>query len=248
MNDQLNGIVLSAKEYREHDMLLCVLSEEKGIVRFVARGVRKIKSKNASACLPFTFAQIQLNYQEQRSLQMLRTAEILKSFRFIREDLLKQSIASYFCECIEKSDFDDCVFPLLKESLDILESTTHPMRILCLFQAIMNRMHGIEPFVDGCVRCGRENGIYAISFKDGGFVCKPCYQLHADIQKSTLDLKCFRLLCRAQLQHYGVLKKYSDFTFSNFEDLYGYFQNYAGINVKSIRFLRSLMNLEEDLK
>lgn len=254
MNDEFSGIVIDIKDYREHDAIMHVLCDDGNILNVVARGIRKVKSKNAPACQLFTYTRMQLNYRETAAMQSLKTAEILKSYRKIREDLLKQSIASYFCECIDKSGFDEDVYSLLKESLDILETTTHPFRILCLFQAIMNRLHGIEPYVEGCVRCGNQHNIYAISIQDGGFVCKNCYHQEHDTQrtasrkKTIAQLKCFRLLCKADMDHYAILQTYPDFTYEDFEQLYAFFEDYAGISVKSIRFLRCLMNLDDNTK
>lgn len=248
MNDQIDGIIVDVREYRENDAMLHVLSEDGQLFSMVARGIQKIKSKNAPACQLFSFSRMQLNVREQVTLQSLRTAEILQSYRSIREDLLKQSIASYFCECIYKSDFEENVFELLKQSLDILKATSHPLCILCLFQSIMNRMHGIESYVDGCVRCGNEHNIYAISMISGGFVCRQCYQAGHDKIKSAQELKRFRLLCKAELQHYEIVKNYTDFSFQDFDELYAFFAEYGGITLKSYKFLRHLSQMEEDFK
>ena len=151
MQEEVCGILVDVKEYREHDALLKVLCEDGSLLSLSARGVRKVTSKNAPAVQLFTLARLQLNYQQTASIQSLRRAEIINSYRKIREDLVKQSIASYFCECIYRSGFEENVYILLKQSLDILQDAKHPLQILCLFQAVMNRMHGIELFVDGCV-------------------------------------------------------------------------------------------------
>ena len=51
MEREIEGIVLSTSEYREHDGLLTILTEEDKKIRFVARGIQKITSKNAGALL-----------------------------------------------------------------------------------------------------------------------------------------------------------------------------------------------------
>lgn len=248
MNDEISAIIIDVKDYREHDAILHALCMDGTILHLVARGIKKVNSKNAAACQLFTYAQIQLNYRETAAMQMLKTAIILHSYRVIREDLLKQSIASFVCECIDKSAFDENVFTLLKETLDILAETSHPWHITCLFQAVMNRMHGIEPHVESCVRCGKQQGIYAISIRDGGFVCKRCYRNGQDQHKTIHQLKCFRLLCKADIAHYETLEAHVDATYEDFEQLYAFFEDYAGIYVKSIRFLRCLMHMEGDLE
>jgi len=59
-------------------------------------------------------------------------------------------------------------------------------------------------------------------------------------------LKCFRLLCKAEMSHYEILQTYPDFTYEDFEQVYAFFENYAGIALKSIRFLRCLMDMEDE--
>ena len=107
MQEEVCGILVDVKEYREHDALLKVLCEDGSLLSLSARGVRKVTSKNAPAVQLFTLARLQLNYQQTASIQSLRRAEIINSYRKIREDLVKQSIASYFCECIYRSGFEE---------------------------------------------------------------------------------------------------------------------------------------------
>ena len=217
MQEEVCGILVDVKEYREHDALLKVLCEDGSLLSVSARGVRKVTSKNAPAVQLFTLARLQLNYQQTASIQSLRRAEIINSYRKIREDLVKQSIASYFCECIYRSGFEENVYILLKQSLDILQDAKHPLQILCLFQAVMNRMHGIEPFVDGCVRCQSTQHIQAVSRRDGGFVCKSCLR-YGDHVIPRRDLKTFRLLCKAELEHYELIERLEPCSSENFED------------------------------
>ena len=125
MQEEVCGILVDVKEYREHDALLKVLCEDGSLLSLSARGVRKVTSKNAPAVQLFTLARLQLNYQQTASIQSLRRAEIINSYRKIREDLVKQSIASYFCECIYRSGFEENVYILLKQSLDILQDAKH---------------------------------------------------------------------------------------------------------------------------
>ena len=145
---------------------------------------------------------------------------------------------------MDASKFEEDQFEFLYFCLSILEKTNHPMRILCLFQSEMNRMHGIEPYVDGCVRCGSQKGIYGISTLDGGFVCKSCFQTMKDEAKAKEDLTCFRLLCKARLEHYSILESYDVFTFTHFLDLYQFFYEYSGISVRSIKFLKMVAEME----
>ena len=247
MIEQIDAIILNSKDYKEKDALISVLSEKYGLLHLVAKGIRKINSKNASACLPFTNANLMVDIKEQRDLHTLQSAVIIRSFRLIREDLLKQSMASFFCEMIEKSNFDEGVYSVLLEALSYLQEAQNPFGVLCLFQSIMNRMHGIEPFVDGCVRCGALHNIYALSYRDGGFVCTSCSRQGMDFIQNKERLKKFRLLCKAKWMHYEILKEVL-FDYDDFLHLYAYFEEYAGIGMKSIRFLKTICDMEVKAK
>lgn len=242
MLEEVHGIIIHVKEYREHDALLKVLCEDGKLLSISAKGVQKMNSKNAPAVQLFTLARFHVDVRPSSTMYSLRRAEIIKSYRKIREDLMKQSVASYFCECIYRSDFDSDMYPILIQSMDVLEKTEKPLQILCLFQSIMNRLHGIEPYVDGCVRCMSPHLIQGISYRDGGFACTKC--LHAEDQIKTKEqLKMFRLLCKADIKHAGLIEKL-DFTTEVFEDLYQFFEEYSGISLKSAKFLKSLFLLE----
>lgn len=245
MNREVEGIVIYYQEYKENDVILHVVTKDDEKIQCIAKGVQKITSKNASACQLFTYTRLQLFQRGSNSIQTLKSAEIIYGYRHIREDLIKQTIATYMCECIDKSEFVQNMFYLLEKAFAILEITTHPQRILCLFQAVINRMHGIEPFVDGCVRCRRQNHICAISILDGGFVCQSCFRNVSDFKYSKNRLQHFRLLCKAGIENYEILKRIDDFTFEDFFELFDFFQEYAGVSIKSIRFLKSVIQMEK---
>lgn len=243
MLQEISGIIIHVKEYRESDALLKVLCDNGELLSISAKGVQKMNSKNAPAVQLFTSARLYVDVKNSSAMCSLRKAEILKSFRKIREDLMKQSIASYFCECIYRSDFEFDMYPILIRCMNVLEKTERPISILCLFQSIMNRFHGIEPYVDGCVRCMTPHLIQGITYRDGGFVCTKC--LRADDKIMTKEhLKMFRILCKADIEHADLIDKL-DVTVEVFEDLYHFFEEYSGISLKSVKFLKSLFILEK---
>lgn len=65
--------------------------------------------------------------------------------------------------------------------------------------------------------------------------------MEQDAMRSKEDLKVFRLLCKAHMEHYDILKSYQAFTYQNFEDLYAFFYEYAGISLKSVKFLKTII-------
>ena len=245
MNKTVEGIVLSTRDYREADAILSVFCKEEGIQSFVARGLRKLASKNAGSTQVFTYARFHVDFHEQKTMHAMRTADIVESYRGIREDLVKQAIASVICECMGKSEWEDGEegFLVLKQSLDYLQSTTQPYALAALFLSMMNRMQGIEPYVEGCVHCGNTAHITSISIKQGGFICANCERDNQTYAYGKDDLKCFRLVCKAELEHFPILETYQDWTYEHFMMMYRFFEEYSGIPLRSMRFLKCLQEL-----
>lgn len=242
----LTGIVLSLQDYREHDAILTVLCEEDGVQSFVARGIRKLSSKNAGSTQVFTHASFYVDFHERKTMHGMRTADIIHSHRLLREDLQKQAIAAIFCECMERIELYDYkeAFHMLADSLSLLENTPQPYALAGLFLAIMNQTNGIEPFVDGCVHCMSLHNIVTISLQDGGFVCKDCFRKEHMVCYPKHELTCFRLLCKATLPQYKILESYGKWTYHDFIKIYNFFEEYSGIHLKSIRFLKMIQEME----
>ncbi|MDF9824430.1 DNA repair protein RecO (recombination protein O) [Breznakia sp. PF5-3] len=246
MNENSEVIILKNSDYRDADAILNVLSLEYGKMSFVARGIRKPKSKNANACNLFNISRFHYNYQEQRTMQSLKVAESLLNFHKIREDLLKQSIAGVMVEMIDKVDIDDVehAYHLLKQSLLYLEKTDNILCLFGLFVANVCTMCGITPYVDGCVHCKRTNDLASISLIDGGFVCVNCIDSAIHVKKERSTLKFFRLFNKAKIEQFDLLEDITPCNYQDIEDLLLFFNEYSGIHLKSLKFLKHLVELE----
>lgn len=243
MNKTLEGIVLANRDYREHDVLVTICTPSAGKQTLVARGVRRISSKNSAAVQLFTHAQFLVDFHEHSTLHTLRTADVLNSHYRIRADLDKQAYGAVMLECIAKADNDVNTFAFLQEALKDLEQSDQYYALLALFFSYMNRMLGIEPFADGCVCCRRSDEIYAISLFHGGFVCRYCYDAQRDTHYDKADLKAFRLLCHASFSEFARLADWQEWRYEHVLMTYRFFAEYSGIRIKSMRFLHHLQEL-----
>ncbi len=214
MNDRRVGIILKQQDYRENDALLTVYVHEYGKMTFVAKGIRKMQSKNAAACLPFTEAELLYDHKEGSSIQTLHQASIKKSHRKIREDFKKNCYASAVCEIIEKildeNEFDELSEQCLKMTLDGLDEENHDNLYLSFFTAQMLKVIGIEPQVDECVLCGNLK-VNGIAMEEGGFVCEDCGREVKLTKLPVPILRQFRLLNRALIEHIEILKRYEPY-------------------------------------
>lgn len=247
MNDESEGIVLKQTDYRDADAIVDVLTAKYGRITLMVRGLRKITSKNAMACLLFNKSKFQLNYNEARSMQSLKCAESINNYRLIRESLEKQSIAMMMCEAIDKIKIDDAdsAYDLLDKSLTYLEKTDNIYAILGLYMAKLNDMCGITPEVDACINCGRQDHIVSISLTDGGFICSDCFDINRHHKAGLQRLKYFRLFAKAGIDDFKVLEKI-DCSINDCIDVIDFFCEYSGINLKSYNFLKEIAQMEQE--
>lgn len=243
MNDKIEGIVLRSRDYREHDAILTVLTRQ-GRIEFVARGLRKLTSKNAASAQLFQRSLFYYN-ETQRGLQSLKMCEMQEGFRHIREDLLLSAICEVMCEVMVKTDMEeaDAMYELLLASMRRVEQNTQPLAMLGLFMALMLHQNGIEAYVEGCVHCHRQNHICALSLRDGGFICEACYRPQFHIHKNKRELKVFRMLMKARLEHIDLIEESAEITWSDIEVIIDMFLEYSGMTLTSVSFLKTVISM-----
>lgn len=246
MNNSLEGIILSIKDYREYDVILQVLTKDVGIQSFVARGIRKLHSKNAAVCQRFTQAIFYVDYKETQTIHAMRTADMLQSYRKLREDLTKQSIASVLCDMIITfyQEEETVLYETLSFIFDKLNNSSKPYAAASLCLVKLLDLQGMKPDIEHCVSCGRLDDICAFSASDGGFICSHCYHSTIHQIESKINLKCFRLLVLCDLDNYDILEQFTEWNFHHFEALYLFFEKYSGIQLKSMKFLRNIENMK----
>lgn len=245
MNNSYEGIVIRHQDYRDNDVILNVFTKENGKMSFLARGLKKAQSKNASSCALFTFSVFHFNENTKSNMQSLKTAERKEMFRNLYNDLVLQTIAQIMCECIEKiaNGISEELFIILYKSLNYLNTSKKPYVVLGLFLALCNEFCGISPNVDDCVKCHRQDMIASISLRDGGFLCVNCMDSMVDRKSNEKELRNFRLLHKARIDDFSILEEYLDCNFEDLQYILSIFEEYSGVHLKSVEFLRKINTL-----
>lgn len=244
MNNTCIGIILNNRDYKDNDALVDVLTQEYGKITFVARGVRKHNSKNATPCSILRISRFYFDYKETKGLQNLKIAEPVKNFFHIQGDLEKQAIGCLILELMDALQLDDePAYTLLENTLQYLDSTKNPYLVLGLYLAELCRFIGIEPFVDGCVNCQSEHQIVAVSVSDGGFVCANCYNPSKHIKKDKQQLQTFRILHKAVMDQFPIIEDSVKLTFADLEDTFTFLREYSGIRMKGYKFLKEIAEM-----
>ena len=76
---KINAIVVRAKDSGENDRLLTLLSPEMGKLSVSAKGVKSLKHKSRSACMPLAYSSFVLK-KIKDGLYSLSSADLIESF------------------------------------------------------------------------------------------------------------------------------------------------------------------------
>jgi len=242
MNDKTDVLILKQTDYKENDVILHVLSKEYGKLSFIAKGLKKTTSKNAYACQLFSYSTFVFDFKEQSTLQLLKTASVIESYRALRENLFKLSAVSVCAEIITQLvDVTVEHFDVYKSTLDrMVGETDVSFYALNLFLSTILNLEGSAPFVDGCVECGRESGIISIGVGEGGFVCKDCNMQKRLPMYNFEDLQGFRYIAKCQFSQYDILKEQTvTNSFYLTRTQVSFLNVHCGISCRSFRFLEN---------
>ena len=233
-------VVLKQTSYKENDVILHVYTKDYGKLSFVAKGIRKLTSKNARASSPMMISEFSVNLK--KGLSTLIKASPLNYLRHIKEsiesEIVGNYILEYFYRCVEENEPDEDVYNHLVESLKALDHGYSPLLVYCLFQVFILEHNGISVDVDGCVVCGSSR-VVSISVNDGGFVCDQHYQNNVIYPKEML--KAFRHLHKLTINNIDSLHIEECYLKEIMKIHDTYINEYCGIVLKSSTFIQQIV-------
>ncbi|MEL7039303.1 MAG: DNA repair protein RecO [Cyanobacteria bacterium J06592_8] len=139
------GINLKGIPFGESDRLLTILTPELGLIRAIASGARKPRSKLGGHSELFIVNQLLL--YKGRSLDRITQAETLKSYRGLSQNLGKLAASQYLAEIVLSVALSEHpqeeLFLLLNEHLDRLEHLPNTPQIETITAIIAYLTHGM---------------------------------------------------------------------------------------------------------
>jgi DNA repair protein RecO (recombination protein O) len=173
------AIVLRTRKLAEADRIITLLTREHGVVRAVARGVRRTSSKFGSRLEPFTHVDLQLAVG--RNLDTVTQAVTRDPFgAAISADYDRYTAASVMLETSERlvaEEREPSVqqYLLLVGGLRAMTSgERRPGDVLDSFLLRSLAVAGYAPSFDGCARCGLEGPHRSFNPAHGGMLCADC--------------------------------------------------------------------------
>ncbi len=167
-----DGIVLKARPYGERDMILTLLTPERGRMTVLARSVGKNKKQSVLYAQNFVFSHYVLF--KGKGMYVVNSAEVSEAFYGLRQDINRLALAQYFADVAAKSGEESeasVLCSLLLNSLYLLSNTDLDERLIKLvFETKYCILEGVFPQVV-CNRCGKPPAKW--SFREG-FFCETC--------------------------------------------------------------------------
>ena len=184
-----DAINLKAYNLSEADKIIVMYSRDKGLIRGVAKGVKKPKSK-LGARMDLLVANKLMLYKG-KNLDRICQAEALNTFHKTRENMDKIFYSMYITEVVNNFGVEDdpCskeVYDLLYKALDKISNASGSVEILIAvikFQLKMMQISGFAIELDTCLCCGepvKDTNMY-FSSNMGGIICSECnetFKLH----------------------------------------------------------------------
>lgn len=197
------GVVLKRTNLGEADRIVTFYTREHGLVRAVARGVRRIKSKMAGHLEPFSVVDLML--AEGKSLDVITSARLTRSHEELLQnyDLLPHVflLGEMIDRLSAEGEPNAQVYDLLLASLSALDNGTDPTLTEVGFKLQLLESLGHHPELSACVVCqGRNsNESYHFSPSLGGITDEGCRDLDS-LPMSQRAIKVWRLLQNNPLQ------------------------------------------------
>ncbi len=181
-NYTTDAINLRSYDLSDADKIVVMYSKDKGLLRSVAKGVKKPKSK-LGARMDSLIANT-LQFSRGRNLDTVCQANTINSFKKIRENMLKLMCSSYIAEVvanfgIENDPSSEETYSLLYKALNKISEAEERKEVIIAvikFQLKMMLISGICPELDTCLHCGKrilDEDMYFSKERCGVF-CSEC--------------------------------------------------------------------------
>ncbi len=202
MESQLFGeaIILRRLTFNESDLLVYLYTQEKGLIKGVAKGAKKFKSKLGAHLEPISL--ISYLCITNKVFFKLVSANNLDYYIDIRDNLIKQNIAglifNYFIKIVKENQKDRDLYEHLKDWLNYfnqveVEKASQADAYLLIFLAKFLKILGFAIEIKDCCLNSK---LKKFSFSAGSFFCQKCRVNSAASHQLVISQEAFNLLVK----------------------------------------------------
>ncbi|MFA9558770.1 DNA repair protein RecO [Evansella sp. AB-rgal1] len=248
MLHKVEGVVIRTNDYGETNKIITIFTRENGKVALMARGAKRPKSRFASSAQIFIYSIFV--YQRTSGIGTLNSADVIDSFRDVRNDLKLTAHAAYIVELVDKLSDDNernpYLFELLYQTLLFLNEELDPDILTRIFETKMLEVAGVKPSLERCSLCGSPMEPFVFSMKHSGVLCSRCKfedPHHLSVQPNVIKL--IRLFQQLDIKRLGNINVKHETKVQLKSILSHYYDEFVGVRLKSKRFLDQVDKLYE---
>ena len=154
------AIVLRSYNLAEADRIIVCFTRSAGLIRAVAKGARRMKSRFGAALEPFTLIRLDFYEKENRELVTLSRAEIIKSNFDLAANLETSEAFAHMAELIGEfappHEANEKLYRMITASVEALASVPRSTEsLLRYFEIWLLRLAGSFPEITACAICRR---------------------------------------------------------------------------------------------
>lgn len=175
----MQAIVLSRQDFKEFDQVISLYTREEGRRDLLARGIKKIVSKNAAHLEPCSV--IEVGVARGKDMDIVTNVQIEKYFPRLRRSYYKSLLGLWAMDITKKfftsPERDESVFLLVSSWLRFVDGQKEISPYI--FDAFVLRVLGylgFTPVLHQCAECERTRAgeTFFFSPSRGGIVCTNC--------------------------------------------------------------------------
>lgn len=178
---ETEGLILKSYGLSEADKIIVLLTQHQGLVRGVAKGAKRLKSKFGGALEPFSIVQVEYFQKEERELVSIRQIELVKSFFESASNPQFLQKFAYLTELLTEfsppHDPNEKLYRMAKVCLETATEIPESLENIALyFELWILRLGGYLPNWNRCDDCrkdldSKEDTSLQINFH---LLCKNC--------------------------------------------------------------------------
>ncbi len=178
---ETEAIILRTYKLAEADKIAVCLTREAGIIRGVARGARRLKSRFGASLEPFTLVDLSYFEKEGRELVSFTRTEILRSYFSLAQQPESIAALEYMSElAIEFApphQPDEKLFRMVRACVEALaEAPANFSQIIRYYETWMLKLSGFLPALHICGKCDQKlaDGQNVYLTVEGSLHCGVC--------------------------------------------------------------------------
>ncbi len=167
---ETEAIVLRVYPLAEADKIVVCLTRSAGVVRAVAKGARRLKSRFGAGLEPFTLLHLSYFEKENRELVTLRQTDIQRSYFKLAQRAETVAALAYLSELVMEfappHEPNEKLFRMVRATLEsVPEGQSELAPLVRYFEIWTLKLAGFLPELRRCAECGKK-----IADEDGSYL------------------------------------------------------------------------------